>query len=122
MLAIVYPGKTFNGWRRCAFGRIGQPGLSLKTYRKMTLAPVVKAVLVRDFNKVTFGRWDKTFTDDKTPHHFESCDWSLSRGRPGPMPAYRWYVKHRPCHWLLLGIKLPRDRIVLLTDANNPAK
>ena len=66
--------------------------------------PVVKAVLVRDFNKFTFGRWDKTFTDDKTPHQFESCDWSLSRGRPGPMPAYRWYVKHSVCHWLVLGI------------------
>jgi len=59
----------------------------------------VQRVLVRDFNKFTFGRWGKEFLPGMTPHEFESCDWWLNhRGR---MPEYWNYVKHSACHWLV---------------------
>src|SRR5215472_12181479 len=56
-------------------------------------------ILVRDFNKFTFGRWNKTFTYGDLPYEFESCDWDYDhRGR---RPAYWQYVKHAACHWLV---------------------
>lgn len=56
-------------------------------------------LLVRDFNKFTFGRWGKPFLPGMTPHEFESCDWWIDhRGR---MPEYWNYVKHSACHWLV---------------------
>jgi hypothetical protein len=61
--------------------------------------PDVEHVLVRDFNKFTWGRWRKKFQPGQLPHEFESCDWYLDHR--GPMPAYWWYVKHAACHWLV---------------------
>lgn len=61
--------------------------------------PKVADVLVRDFNKFTFGRWEKPFLPGMVPHEFESCDWWCDhRGR---MPAFWQYVKHSACHWLV---------------------
>ena len=61
--------------------------------------PEVAGVLVRDFNKYTFGRWEKEFLPGMVPHEFESCDWWCNhRGR---LPAYWQYVKHAACHWLV---------------------
>jgi hypothetical protein len=62
----------------------------------------VEPVLVRDFNKYTFGRWREEFTAGHKPFEFESCDWWMSHwtSRRGRMPAYWQYVKHGACHWL----------------------
>ena len=61
--------------------------------------PDVEDVLVRDFNKFTWGRWRKKFQPGQLPHEFESCDWWADhRGR---FPAYWHYVKHAACHWLV---------------------
>ena len=61
-------------------------------------AVAVQRVLVRDFNKFTYGKWRKSFTCGRKPFEFESCDWHLfHRGR---RPAYWAYVKHGACHWL----------------------
>jgi hypothetical protein len=49
-------------------------------------------ILVRDFNKFTFGRWGRKFTYGDLPCEFESCDWDIDhRGR---RPAFWQYVKH----------------------------
>jgi hypothetical protein len=59
----------------------------------------VQAILVKDFNRFTYGRWRKPFLPGMTPHEFESCDWWLDhRGR---MPEYWNYVKHAACHHLV---------------------
>jgi hypothetical protein len=56
-------------------------------------------ILVRDFNKFTFGRWGRKFTYGDLPCEFESCDWDWEhRGR---RPAFWNYVKHSACHWLV---------------------
>ena len=56
-------------------------------------------LLVRDFNRFTFGRWEKPFLPGMKPFEFESCGWYLERrGRP---PQYWDYVKHAACHWLV---------------------
>jgi hypothetical protein len=56
-------------------------------------------ILVRDFNKFTFGRWNRKFTYGDLPCEFESCDWDIDhRGR---RPAFWSYVKHSACHWLV---------------------
>ena len=34
--------------------------------------PAVQKVLVRDFNRFTFGRWGREFKQGMTPHEFES--------------------------------------------------
>jgi hypothetical protein len=34
-------------------------------------------ILVRDFNKFTFGRWGRKFTYGDLPYEFESCDWDI---------------------------------------------
>jgi hypothetical protein len=57
----------------------------------------LNAVLVKNFNKFTWGRWRQRFTAGQTPFEFESCDWWCEhRGR---RPAYWAYVKHAACHW-----------------------
>jgi hypothetical protein len=56
-------------------------------------------VLVRDFNKFTFGRWSQTFTHGDLPYEFESCDWDCDHR--GKRPAFWQYVKHSACHWLV---------------------
>jgi len=56
-------------------------------------------ILVRDFNRYTWGRWRERFTAGMVPHDFESCDWWCEhRGR---MPDFWRYVKHGACYWLV---------------------
>ena len=56
-------------------------------------------ILVRDFNKFTFGRWRERFRRGQHPRDFESCDWWLDRRRE---EARFWmYTKHSACHWLV---------------------
>lgn len=75
--------------------------------------PTVQRVLVRDFNKLTYGKWRKPFTLGSKPSEFENCDWRISRrGRP---PAYWAYVKHGACHflcnfWLVTAEQVLPDR------------
>jgi hypothetical protein len=57
----------------------------------------LNAVLVKNFNKLTWGRWRQRFTAGQTPFEFESCDWWCEHR--GPMPRYWQYVKHAACHW-----------------------
>ncbi len=59
----------------------------------------LNSVLVRDFNKFTFGRWRQPFTHGQFPREFESCDWWC--GHHGPEPRFWLYVKHSACHWLV---------------------
>jgi hypothetical protein len=62
-------------------------------------------VLVRDFNKFTFGHWGRPFLAGMKPRDFESCDWPCDRR--GRHPEYWAYVKHAACHWLVNhGLKL----------------
>ena len=63
--------------------------------------PDVQAVLVRDFNKFTFGRWRNEFVAGKVPRDFESSDWEWGMGLRGRHPAFWQYVKHSACHWLV---------------------
>src|SRR5262249_35147035 len=56
-------------------------------------------VLVRDFNKFTFGRWRKRFGPGMYPDQFESCDWRLNHR--GPLPRYWRYVAGSACHSLV---------------------
>lgn len=59
----------------------------------------VQEVLVRDFNRFTFGRWGETFKPGMKPFDFESCDWHCERR--GRRPEYWDYVKHAACYWLV---------------------
>jgi hypothetical protein len=59
----------------------------------------LNTILVRDFNKFTFGRWRKPFMPGRYPWEFESCYWS--EGHRGPAPRFWRYVKHAACHWLV---------------------
>lgn len=60
----------------------------------------VQDILVDNFNKFTFGRWNNRFKHGMKPHEFESCDW-WCHDRRGRMPEYWNYVKHAACHWLV---------------------
>ena len=59
----------------------------------------VRCILTRDFNKFTWGRWRKKFTDQDVPHGFDSCDWRWRH--KGRHPRYWDYVCHSACHWLV---------------------
>lgn len=61
----------------------------------------VQKVLVRDFNKFTYGRWHQEFKAGMKPTEFESCDWRCNTGKRGRQPEYWDYVKHAACHWLV---------------------
>jgi hypothetical protein len=68
-------------------------------------------ILVRDFNKYTYGRWRKRFTHGQYPRDYETCFWEWDhRGRE---PRYWRYVKHAACHWLV-NFNL---RLAMLTQA-----
>lgn len=56
-------------------------------------------ILVRDFNKFTWGRWHQKFELGKFPRDYESCSWEF--GIIGRHPEYFKYVKHSACHWLV---------------------
>jgi hypothetical protein len=58
--------------------------------------PAAEGVLVRDFNKYTFGRYGKEFTAGRFPAEFDLCDWQPG----GYWPAFWRYVCHGACHWL----------------------
>lgn len=60
----------------------------------------VQDILVDNFNKFTYGRWEQRFKHGMKPHEFESCDW-WCHDRRGRMPEYWNYVKHAACHWLV---------------------
>jgi hypothetical protein len=59
----------------------------------------VQEILVRDFNKYTFGRWGQPFERGMYPRYFESCDWDVFK--KGRRPEFWNYVKHAACHWLV---------------------
>jgi hypothetical protein len=59
----------------------------------------LNCILVRDFDKYTFGRWRKRFLPGMYPAEFETCDWNC--GHRGPQPRFWRYVKHAACHWLV---------------------
>jgi hypothetical protein len=47
-------------------------------------------ILVRDFNKYTFGRWERKFTHGRLPCDFESYDWDIDQwGRRPPFGTIR---------------------------------
>jgi len=56
-------------------------------------------ILVRDFNRYTYGRWRELFKPGMLPESFESCDLLLDHR--GPRPRYWQYVKHAACHWIV---------------------
>ena len=55
--------------------------------------PEVQTVLVRDFNRFTFGRWEKPFVAGMKPTDFESCDWRYERR--GRQPEF-WDFENTP--------------------------
>jgi hypothetical protein len=67
--------------------------------RRHLANPIVADTLVRDFNKFTYGRWEKPFKAGMLPYQFESCDWRCES--PVARCAYTRYVKHAACHWLV---------------------
>jgi hypothetical protein len=42
-------------------------------------------ILVKDFNKFTFGRWKQTFFYGDLPYDFESCDWDCDSMSSTPL-------------------------------------
>ena len=77
-------------------------------------------ILVRDFNRYTYGRWRQPFKSGDLPHNFESCFWE-------PLHYSNWprfwdYVKHSACHWLvnfnlrLVTLAEPKRRWRILTS------
>jgi hypothetical protein len=56
-------------------------------------------VLVRDFNKYTYGRWEKRFTAGQYPQDFDPDPWFMIHS--GPRPRYLRYTCSRACHWLV---------------------
>lgn len=55
-------------------------------------------LLVRDFNRFTWGTWRRKFKPGDLPEQIESCDWRFDHRRP--WPKYWAYVKHSACHWI----------------------
>ena len=77
-------------------------------------------ILVRDFDRYTFGLWGRHFGPGEFPRDYESCDWEIwHRGRPA---RYFSFVKHAACHWLvnfnlrLAGLAEPRRPWRILTS------
>lgn len=59
----------------------------------------LNAILVRDFNKFTFGMWGKAFKSGEFPHEYETCDWWVEHR--GKKPEFWKYTKHAACHWIV---------------------
>lgn len=76
----------------------------------------LNAVLLRDFDKYTMGRWGVPFCVGDAPRDFESCDWSWEHR--GPEPRYWRYVKHAACHWLV-NFNL---RLAMLAEPGRPSR
>jgi hypothetical protein len=67
----------------------------------------LNAILVRDFNKFTTGRWGQPFKRGMFPRDFETCMWDV--WHRGPEPRFWRYVKHAACHWLVnFNLRLAR--------------
>jgi hypothetical protein len=76
--------------------------------------PELNRILIRDFNKFTFGRWEQKFEPGMIPREFESCDWDMSI--PGRRPRFWMFVKHAACHWLC-GFTL---KLAMLVEPSKP--
>ena len=64
--------------------------------------PEFRAILERDFNKYTTGRWSQTFGPDQLPGDFDCGDWiPIQRALRRRFPAYWSYVVLNACHWLV---------------------
>ena len=80
-------------------------------------------ILVTDFNKFTFGRWQTRFVRGQYPRSFETICWS--DGRRGRKPAFWYYVKHSACHWLvnftlrLAQLVEPKKRWRIITSVDH---
>jgi len=61
--------------------------------------PRVADTLVRDFNKLTYGRLRKRFTAGQYPCEFEGLAWAI--GHRGRRPRFWQYVCSATCHWLV---------------------
>lgn len=61
----------------------------------------VQAVMVRDMNKFTYGRWHTPFKAGMKPTEVESCDWRWSEPRRGRHPEFWDYVKHAAAPWVV---------------------
>jgi len=73
-------------------------------------------ILVRDFNKYTYGTWRKKFTHGQYPGEFGCNDWRQGRKGSGRPPAYWRYTKEMACHWLVnFNLKL-----AMLVMSNEP--
>jgi hypothetical protein len=59
----------------------------------------LNAILVRDFNKFTRGRWNLDFQPGDLPRDFEPCD--CRSEMHVPHPPYWDYVARHACHWLV---------------------
>jgi hypothetical protein len=83
----------------------------------------LNAILVRDFNRFTFGRWREPFLPGMLPEQFESCDWRWDHR--GPCPRYWAYVKHAACHWIcnfslrLAGLVEPQRHWRIITSQDH---
>jgi len=60
----------------------------------------LNAILVRDFNRYTYGRWGKRFVAGMIPADFDChCDWRCRHRPPGP--RFWRYVASGACHALV---------------------
>jgi hypothetical protein len=60
--------------------------------------PKLNRILVRDFNRYTWGRWGMQFKFGDYPSDFESWDWRLFHR--GKQPRFWKYVKQAASYWL----------------------
>ena len=72
-----------------------------KVKRAIDRNPYIEKILVYDFKKFTFGRWNKPFKPGQYPTEFESCNWKYDfhPDRRGRRPSFWKYTKHAACHW-----------------------
>jgi hypothetical protein len=61
--------------------------------------PEVQEIMVRDFNKFTWGKWRKEFKPGHVPTEFENSDWRWMR--PRPQPEFWNYTKSAASLWLV---------------------
>jgi hypothetical protein len=59
----------------------------------------LNAILVRDFNRFTYGGWRKQFKEGMYPCEFDSCHWTWRH--KGRQPGFWRYAAHHACHWLV---------------------
>src|SRR5262249_41926025 len=61
--------------------------------------PEVQEILVRDFDKFTWGKWRKEFKPGHVPTQFDNSDWRIMRRRP--QPEFWNYATSGAAHWLV---------------------